>query len=1047
MTKKRITSRQIPVLAAVLLAILMLVVPFSPISANALTTVDLSGTWTFTPQGGSATTIQVPGGGWYKQGFTSVNEADYQRTITIPNTGQPQVTKIEFGAINYEASLYINNNLVATQRTSFTPSVFDITNFVTPGNSCTLRVHVKGKNASSLWSGGRSLVPNAAGWCPNTPQGIFRSAQIVVYPQIYISDVFVRPSVQNSNLNYDIWVTNASSSSKTFTISSNLSSWNGTAFSYPGISDQSFTVSANTTSKITVGPINWGLGTSSFWWPNVPYQSGYTAQLHNLNLTLKESGVNRDTKTVRFGFKEVVQRSDGSNTNYYLNGIRVNFRGDSFQGANYDGINYGGGVSDAYDTLPGFLPGTNGWPKAVDNFQRLNYNFARLHQEPVTPYMLDVCDEKGLMVMEETAIRGSSNDQDFVNGHDNMVNHLKALFTRDRNHACIVRWSQSNEPDLSNSDSTQFETDLYNAAMSVDNTRPISIDPFSNSYETMNYSNFSIYRHYASGCGNYTDEVFARTDRPYGQGEIIWPNDNTKQGFTWFATATQAMRRKNASDIRPYTLLSAWVGVIPGVKTTDVYLEQGGYPVYGENNLPDPWSNYQIKRVQAGFNPVLVADRDYWEANKLSNSNGDWPVNTPSLSANTNVTRTLDIFNDTFSGTTVDVYWEVRSGSATGTLLSSGELHPNITPGYMSTQNITFTTPGSGNIYLVLYSKKSGVELFRETNIVFTVGGSSTQTVNDNTTGTGNNQFEFVGSGWSYGLDNRCYSGDDHWSSTANDYCQVRFNGAKIQWLGAKAPEHGIMAVSIDGGSETVIDCYQPSRQDQVVLYDSGTLNAGQHTLKVRVTGTRNANATNGWINADEVIIYNNPTGATLYLDDFEGDTIGQNAAGWTPNGGTWQVLQPAGNTKEYQKIDSGDNLSLTGDAGWANYYVQGYVNLVDETNGGVCLLGRVQDGSHYYQVELKKDGSGNKKWWIWKNDGGTWTEIASGAYTYNANTYYYLRLRMVGSTIEAFVSADYGTTWSRLGGGSDSRYGSGKIGLRSWGSGGRFDVIQVVSQ
>ncbi|HEX3048907.1 MAG TPA: malectin domain-containing carbohydrate-binding protein [Bacillota bacterium] len=720
--KKNIFGRKQSVLFILVLFVLLIsVVPYAIVTANSLTTVNLSGTWTFTPQGGSATTIQVPGGGWYKQGFTSVNEADYQRTITIPNAGQPQVTKIEFGAINYEASLYINNTLVGTQRTSYTPSVFDITNFVTPGNSYTLKVHVKGKNASSLWSGGRSLVPNAAGWCKNTPQGIFRSAQIVVYPQIYISDAFVRPSVQNSNLYYDVWVTNASGSSSSLTISGSLSSWNGTVFSYPAIGDQSFTVNANTTSKITVGPIAWSLGTASYWWPNVPYTSGYTAQLHNLNLTLKQSGATKDTKTIRFGFREVVQKSDGTNTNYYLNGIRVNFRGDNLQGANYDSINYGG-IGDAYDTYPGFLPGTNGWPKAVDNYQRLNYNVNRIHQEPATPYMLDVCDEKGFMIIEETAIRGSSNDQDFINGHDNMVNHLKALFTRDRNHPSIVRWSTCNEPDNSNSDSTQFQLDLYNATMSVDNTRPISIDPFGkNTYETIKYSNLSVIKHYSSGIGNFTEEVNARTDRPYGQGEFIWNRDSTKQGFTWFATSTQAMRQRNAHDIRPYTLLSAWASIIPGVKNTDMVIEQGGNPVYGENNMSDPWNHYQIKRVQAGFNPVLVADRDYWNANKLSDSNGNWPVSIPSLRGNTQVTRTLNIFNDTFAGATVDVYWEVRAGSATGTLLSSGELHPTVTLGYMSTQSISFTTPASGNIYLVLYSKKSGVEIFRETSIVFSI--------------------------------------------------------------------------------------------------------------------------------------------------------------------------------------------------------------------------------------------------------------------------------------------------------------------------------------
>jgi hypothetical protein len=49
--------------------------------------------------GGPATTITVPGGGWYKQGFTDVSEATYSRTITVPESGQPQSAWIEFGAL------------------------------------------------------------------------------------------------------------------------------------------------------------------------------------------------------------------------------------------------------------------------------------------------------------------------------------------------------------------------------------------------------------------------------------------------------------------------------------------------------------------------------------------------------------------------------------------------------------------------------------------------------------------------------------------------------------------------------------------------------------------------------------------------------------------------------------------------------------------------------------------------------------------------------------------------------------------------------------
>ena len=78
------------------------------------------------------------------------------------------------------------------------------------------------------------------------------------------------------------------------------------------------------------------------------------------------------------------------------------------------------------------------------------------------------------MVMEETAIRGSNNDQDFVLGHDNMVSHLKALYSRDRNHPCDCSLEHQQRAEaFSSTDSVQFENDLYNAAMSVDGTRPL----------------------------------------------------------------------------------------------------------------------------------------------------------------------------------------------------------------------------------------------------------------------------------------------------------------------------------------------------------------------------------------------------------------------------------------------------------------------------------------------------------------------------------------------------------------------------------------------
>ena len=113
----------------------------------AIASVDLAGTWSFTPAGRAATSITVPGGGWYKQGFTDVNEAVYSRSITVPDSGQPQSTWIEFGAVNHQATLSVDGRVVATQTTAFTPSNFDITAYAAPGTTHTISVDVKGRSA------------------------------------------------------------------------------------------------------------------------------------------------------------------------------------------------------------------------------------------------------------------------------------------------------------------------------------------------------------------------------------------------------------------------------------------------------------------------------------------------------------------------------------------------------------------------------------------------------------------------------------------------------------------------------------------------------------------------------------------------------------------------------------------------------------------------------------------------------------------------------------------------------------------------------------
>ena len=66
---------------------------------------------------------------------------------------------------------------------------------------------------------------------------------------------------------------------------------------------------AGQTVKVTLGPVTWGLGATSYWWPNVPYVQGYRAKLHVARVTVTPDApavgaAAAHSIPVRFGFRQ-----------------------------------------------------------------------------------------------------------------------------------------------------------------------------------------------------------------------------------------------------------------------------------------------------------------------------------------------------------------------------------------------------------------------------------------------------------------------------------------------------------------------------------------------------------------------------------------------------------------------------------------------------------------------------------------------------------------------------------------------------------------------
>lgn len=84
------------------------------------------------------------------------------------------------------------------------------------------------------------------------------------------------------------------------------------------------------------------------------------------------------------------------------------------------------------------------WYQMIKDF---GGNAVRPHAQPWPRVYYDLADEMGLMVLDETALFGSSirlnfeEDLTWQRSHE----HLKRLILRDRNHPSVIGWSAGNE--------------------------------------------------------------------------------------------------------------------------------------------------------------------------------------------------------------------------------------------------------------------------------------------------------------------------------------------------------------------------------------------------------------------------------------------------------------------------------------------------------------------------------------------------------------------------------------------------------------------------
>ncbi|MBD5269805.1 MAG: glycoside hydrolase family 2 [Bacteroides sp.] len=354
-----------------------------------------------------------------------------RRTVKVPADWNGSDIRLYFEAVAGEAEVYVNGHKVGENFDLFLPFSCDITEYVKPGETAEILVGVRSQKLFEDNSTiGRRIVPAGSMWGYHI-NGIWQDVYLLAQPKINISDVYVKPLVSQNKLEVEVALTNNTPKKADVNLQGDVREWINLAGtdvnSAPvpksrlgeialSIPSKKVAIPAGETVKVTLSvPVDSRL---DFWTPENP-------ALYGLVLSLGNKKEKIDTKYERFGWREWTL----SGTQQLLNGEPYQLRSDSWH---FQGIPQ---MTRRYAWS---------WFKAIKD---MNGNAVRPHAQVYPRFYLDMADEMGICVLDETANWASDGGPklDSEKFWENSKDHLSRFVKRDRNHASVFGWSISNE--------------------------------------------------------------------------------------------------------------------------------------------------------------------------------------------------------------------------------------------------------------------------------------------------------------------------------------------------------------------------------------------------------------------------------------------------------------------------------------------------------------------------------------------------------------------------------------------------------------------------
>jgi len=339
------------------------------------------------------------------------NRLWYRRTFEIPKKWENKRVLLHFGAVDWDATVWVNGKKLGSHRGGYDPFTFDVTEVLKEGAKQEIVVSVWDPTDTG-WQARGKQVKKPGGIMYTAVTGIWQTVWLEPVPQTYIESIVIVPDIDKGEVRITANVVGGSTGS-------------GLAAKVAG---KGFAGAAASSAgnKLTIKMLD-----ARLWSPEAPY-------LYDATVSVGSDDEPIDSVKSYFGMRKIsLGRDEGGILRLCLNNKPLFQYGPLDQGWWPDGL-YTAPTDEAlrYD---------------IEVLKKLGCNMLRKHVKVEPDRLYYWCDKLGLMVWQDMP----SGDK-FIGGNDPDIQRspesaaqfeaeLKAMISTFYNHPCIVMWVAYNE--------------------------------------------------------------------------------------------------------------------------------------------------------------------------------------------------------------------------------------------------------------------------------------------------------------------------------------------------------------------------------------------------------------------------------------------------------------------------------------------------------------------------------------------------------------------------------------------------------------------------